>query len=169
MLSMEGFEWFKITTPGDIIASLLEANCPDLFKVTLEVEHTEDMFSDEAIEEDWEDWEYFDRVLTMLAEKLRDTQGRKLIFIMKMRGWEGPISMARNLLLRLLPFFHDEGLLHVYNGEDDVCNGNYPNAGEERVCVGLAALIEEYGHEGIAMGKKPVMSGPEETNCTHGS
>ena len=170
VLSMEGLNYFIITTPGDIIATLLEANCPNLFKITLEVEHSGEMFSDEAIEDDLEYWEYLDHVLTMLAEKLRDTQGRKLIFIMKMRGWEGPrVSMARNLLLRLLPFFYDEGLLHVYDGEDDVCNGNYPNAGDESVCVGLAALIEEYGNEWDCGGKKPVMSGPEEMNSTHGS
>ena len=138
---MEGV-YHDVTTPSHIIATLLEANCPDLFKITLELEYVEPLSLVEASEEDLVSWKYLDCVLTILAERLRGTHDRKLIFVMRMTGW----VMARGSLPHLLPWFYDEGLIHVHDGEDDVCNGNYHNAGDERACVGLAAL-EEYGYE----------------------
>ena len=142
-----------ISTPVENIATLLEANCPDISRITLDFECVEHLFSAKTIKGDLKYWAVFDYVLIELAKRLRGTHDRKLVFVMRMGGWNSSVSAAKKSLPRLLPLFYDEGLLHVHGVEDDVCNGDYPNAREEGVYVSLAAL-EEYGYESDGSGEE---------------
>lgn len=146
VLNMKGSYSCVVEIPGTIFASLLEANCPNLFKITLEIEASSSLFLAESRTECLDSWKDLDSTLTMLAERLMDRRGKKLVFVMEVTCEDDTLHRAKKWLPRLLPMFHEEGELHVHDGEDDVCRGRRYNAEDKRSCMGRTVLAK-YGYE----------------------
>ena len=146
VLNMKGSYSSVVDISGTIFASLLEANCPDLSKIILEVEDAKSLFSADSREEYRESWEDLDSTLTMLAEKLMNAHDKKLIFVMEVTCEDDTIHRAKKWLPRFLPIFFKEGLLHVHDGENDVCYGRDYEVRDDSVCMS-PAVLKEYGYE----------------------
>ena len=146
VLNMKGSYSCVVETPGAIFASLLAANCPNLYKITLEVEEARALFLAGTREYYLGPWNELDTTLTMLAEKLMNMRGRKLIFVVEVTCEDDTVHRAKKWLPRFLPMFHQAGLLHVHHGEDDVCYGRHHKAEDVRACMGRAVL-GKYAYE----------------------
>jgi hypothetical protein len=146
VLNMKGSYSCVVETPGTILATLLEANCPNLFKITLEVEDARSLFLAKSRNVCLGSWKELDATLTMLAERLMITRRRKLVFVMEVTCEDDTVRRAKKWLPRFLPVFSGEGSLHVHDGEGDVCHGHHYEAEDRGACMGQAVL-RRYGYE----------------------
>lgn len=163
VLNMKGSYSCVVETPGAIFATLLETNCPNLFKITLEVEDARSLFLAESRDEFLDSWKGLDATLTMLAERSMTARGSKLVFVMEVTCEDKTIRRAKKWLPRLLPTFVEEGLLHVHDGEDDVCRGRNSRADNERACMGRAVLAR-YAYESESDGETEESGGGNDGN-----
>lgn len=146
VLNMKGSYSCVVEISAAMFATLLEANCPNLFKITLEVEDPRSLFLSKSRVECLNFWKDLDSALTMLSERSMGALGKKFIFLMEVTCVDNAIHRAKKWLPRLLPMFNREGSLHVHHGEKDVCHGHNYDAEDKKACMGRAVLAA-YGYE----------------------
>jgi len=135
-----------VETPATIFATLLEANCPNLFKINLEIEDVKPLFLAEIRPEYRESWKNLDSTLCMLAERSMDRCGKKFIFVVEVTCDDDTIQRAKKWFPRFLKMFSEEGSLHVHDGEFDVCSGYKYDMKHEGACMGRDVL-EKYEYD----------------------
>ena len=147
VLNMKGSYSCIVDTPGTVFATLLGANCSNyLSKITVEVEGARAWFLPESRKECAGPWKNLDATLSALALRSAIVRNKKLVFVMEVTCTDDTINRAKKLLPRFLPRFHEEGLLHVHDGEDDVCCFDDYDLEDKRACMGKAVL-EKYKYE----------------------
>lgn len=146
VLNMKGSYSCVVDIPDVIFTTLLEADSPNLFKITLEVEEVKSLFLAENRGEYSKSWKELDSTLTKLAVKPMSTRGAKLVFVMEVTCRDDTIRRAKKWVPRFLPRFSEEGSLHVHDGENDTCHGYDYDEEDDRACMGRAVL-KEYEYE----------------------
>lgn len=148
VLNMNGSYSCIVETPAAVLTTLLEANCPNLSEITVEVEDAKEWFLAESRAECADSWKYLDSTLATLAVRLMNARGKELVFVMEVTCTDDAIHRAKKWLPRLLPRFDGEGSLHVHHGEDDPCYVDDDDIDVEdgTACMGRAVL-KKYGYE----------------------
>ena len=143
VLNMKGSYSCIVETPGAVLATLLEANCPNLSRITVEVEDAQEWFLAESRRECGNSWKDLDSTLATFAKRTTSARGKDLVFIMEVTCTDDTSHRAKKWLPRFLPRFDKEGSLHVHDGDGDDC------VVEDGVlCMGRAVLKEhEYESE----------------------
>jgi len=143
VLNMKGSYSCIVETPGVVLATLLEANCPNLSRITVEVEDSRKWFLTEYRRECVDSWKDLDSTLSMLAKRSTSARGKNLVFVLDVTCTDDGILGAKKWLPRFLPRFDVEGSLHVHDGEGEVCVVE-----DGILCMGRAVLQEyEYVSE----------------------
>jgi len=146
VLNMKGSFSCIVETPGTVLTTLLEANCPNLYKITVEVEDARTWFLAESRRECVDSWKDLDSTLATLAMRSVIARSKKLVFVMEVTCTDDAIHRAKKWLPHLLPRFDEEGSLHVHAGEDDDCDLDDYDVEDRMACMGRAVL-KEYGYE----------------------
>ncbi|KAF9648189.1 hypothetical protein BDM02DRAFT_3115829 [Thelephora ganbajun] len=146
VLNMKGSYSCIIETPGIVLATLLEANCTGLSRITVEVEDSQEQFLTESRRESVDSWNNLDRTLATLAQRSTNARGKKLIFVLEVTCMDDTIHRVKKWLPRLLPRFNEDGSLHVHDGEDDDCDFDDYDVEDGKACMGRAVL-KEYEYE----------------------
>ena len=146
VLNMKGSFSCIVETPGTVLTTVLEANCPNLHKITVEVEDARAWFLAESRRECEDSWEDLDSTLSTLALRSMIGRGKKLVFVMEVTCTDDAIRRAKKWLPSLLPRFDEEGSLHVHDGEDDNCNLDDYGVEDKMACMGRDVL-KKYGYE----------------------
>jgi len=143
VLNMKGSYSCIVETPGPVLATLLEANCPNLSRITVEVEDAQEWFLAESRRECVDSWKDLDSTLATLARRSTSARGKNLVFVMEVTCTGDTSHQAKTWLPRFLPRFEKEGSLHVHDGDGDGCVVE-----DGILCTALAALKEhECGSE----------------------
>jgi len=143
---MKGSYSCIVQTPSTVLATLLEANCSDLSKITVEVEGARAWFLPGLREECMNAWVDLDSSLSVLAWRSMDARGKKLVFVLEVTCTDDTTHRAKKWLPRLLPKFNEEGSLHVHDGEDDGCDRDDYDVEDKKACMGRAVL-KEYAYD----------------------
>jgi hypothetical protein len=143
---MKGSYSCIVETPATFLATLLEANCSNLSRITVEVEDARPWFLAEARGGCLDSWKDLDFSLATLAWRSMKARGKKLVFTMEVTCTNDGIHRAKKWIPRLLPRFDEEGSLHVHDGENDVCEVDDYDEEDKKACMGRAVL-EEYEYE----------------------
>jgi hypothetical protein len=146
VLNMKGSYSCVVETPDTVLTTLLEANCPNLSRITVEVEDALAWFLVEVRGECVDSWKDLDSSLTTLARKSMNARGKKLVFVMEVTCTDDAIHRAKKWLPRLLPRFNEEGSLHAHDGEDDDCDVDNYDVEDGIACMGRAVL-KKYEYE----------------------
>lgn len=143
---MKGSYSCIVETSAAVLATLMEADCPNLSRITLEVEDAAAWSLAETRGECMASWNDLDSTLATLACRSMNARGEKLVFVLEVTRTDGAIYRAKKWLPRLLPYFNEEGSLHVHDGEDDGCDLDDYDVEDETACMGRAVL-KEYEYE----------------------
>ena len=146
VLNMKGSYSCIVDTPGTVLVTLLEANSPNLSKITIEVEEARAWFLAKTRGECMDSWKDLDSSLAALARRSMNARGKKLVFVMEVTCTDDTTHRAKKWLPRFLPRFYEEGSLHVHDGEDDVCYGDVYDMEGEATCMSRVAL-KKYEYE----------------------
>jgi len=148
VLNLKGSYSCFVQTPATVLATLLDANCSNLSKITVEVEGARPLFLAGGRKERADSWRDFDSTLAALAWRPTNARNKKLVFVMEVTCTDDTICRAKKWLPRLLPRFTEDGSLHVHHGEDDGCDLDEYDVENERACMGRAVLKKyEYKSE----------------------
>jgi len=146
VLNMKGSYSCIVEIPGAVFATLLEANCSNLSRITVEVEDAKAWFLPENRKECADSWKDLDSTLAKLAWRSVSARNKNLVFVMEVTCTDDAIHRAKKWLPRLLPRFDEEGSLHVHDGEDDGCDFDDYDEEDEKACMGRAVL-KKYQYE----------------------
>ena len=146
VLNMKGSYSCIVEIPDAVFATLLEANCSNLSRITVEVEDAKAWFLPENRAECADSWKDLDSTLAKLAWRSTNARKKKLVFVMEVTCTDDAIHRAKKWLPRLLPRFDEEGSLHVHDGEDDGCIFDDYDVEDEKACMGRAVL-KKYQYE----------------------
>jgi len=130
-----------VEIPAVVLATLLEANCPNLSRITIEVEDAQEWFLAESRRECVDSWRDLDSTLATLAKRSTSARGRNLIFVMDVTCTDDTTHQAKKWLPRFLPRFDEQGSLHVHDGEGEDCAVE-----DEILCMGQA-ILQEYEYK----------------------
>ena len=147
VLNMKGSYSCIVETPGAVLATLLEGNCPNLSRITVEVEDAREWFLAEYRRDCVDSWKDLDSTLTTLAKRSTSARGKSLVFVMEVTCTDDASHRAKKWVPRFLPSFDVEGSLHVHDGEGDDCVVE-----DGILCVGRAVL-KEYEYESANDGR----------------
>jgi hypothetical protein len=146
VLNMKGSYSCIVETPATVITTLLGANCPNLSRITVEIEDALGWFLTESRGECLDSWKDLDSSLITLARRSMNARGKKLVFITEVMCVDDAIHRAKKWLPRLLPRFDEEGSLHVHDGEDDDCDVDDYDVEDGMACMGRSVL-EKYKYD----------------------
>ena len=146
VLNLKGSYSCIVETPGIVLTTVLEANCSNLSKITVEVEDAQAWFLPENRKECVESWRDLDSTLGTLAQRSMNARKKKLVFVMEVTCTDDVIRRAKRWLPRFLPRFDEAGSLHVHDGEDDECDLDDYVAEDKKACMGRAVL-KKYEYE----------------------
>ena len=146
VLNMKGSYSCIVETSAAIFATLLRANCPNLFKINLEVEDVKSLFLAKNRPEYAESWKNLDSTLCKLAEKLMNRRRKKFVFVVEVSCTDDTIRRAKKWIPRFLEMFDQEGSLHVHDGEFDACSGYEYDMKHKGACMSEDAC-KEYAYE----------------------
>ena len=143
---MKGSYSCIVETSGAVLATLMDADCSNLSRITVEVEDATAWSLAEIRGECMASWNDLDSTLATLACRSMKARGKKLVFVLEVTRTDDAIHRAKKWLPRLLPWFNEEGSLHVHDGEDDGCDLDDYDVEDETACMGRAVL-EKYKYE----------------------